>query len=203
MRLFSLPASFILSTSFLTAVVPAYAGPLDSYHGSILDPASSTLSNDPRALCSDVVASNTSIQKSSSDVESTYKQGSMYFNKSSQANSNSEDEKIGGSASFMGIGGSASYEDKTANSSSSSNEGRSENNSAAGNINKASSESTTSTAVAAGRNCDAFVKASAERDAAAYSADAQVQSVRYATDAKLKATQAQMNAQFLDGLLKW
>lgn len=193
-------------TSVLTATLPIYAGPLESYNGSILDSKSEIASKETlasRALCSDIVAMNTSELSRTSEVDNSGKLGSHDKRLAAQINSSSKETNLG--ASYMGIGGT--YGSKSAKNSSSNTESISDRNNEWRNSNKAANATKTQTAVTAGKNCDAvytaLFKAAAERDAAAYKADADVQMTKYATDAKLKASEAEARQKFLEGLLKW
>ena len=195
----NLAGSVVTTFVLVASVLPAKAGPLDTYGGSMLDPTA----GDPTALCSDKGLGNDAVKvASTSDVESTFKSGNDLFTKAMQANSSSDDEKTGGGISFMGIGANASHESKTANSSSSSDEMKKSDNLAMGNINKGSSDFEATT-VRVGKDCSAVAAASAARDAAAYNADAMVKSTQIATDGKVKATEITVNGQFMQNLLKW
>jgi hypothetical protein len=54
MKLNKIAFSLFTAMTCLVPLAPAHAGPLDNY-STILDPTSSTLARDPKALCSDIV----------------------------------------------------------------------------------------------------------------------------------------------------
>jgi hypothetical protein len=191
--------SLITVATTLISVLPAYAGPLDTYGGSMLDPTT----GNPLALCSDKgLGNNTTKEASTSDLENRYKSTYDALNKSAQSDSHSKDDKQSMGGSFMGFGANYSSENKSSDSSSSSNESKLGTSLDTGSINKTSNATETSTVVV-GKDCSAVAAAEAARDGAAYQADAMVKSTQIATDGKVKATQIEANQKFMETLLKW
>jgi hypothetical protein len=203
MKLTKIAASSIATIFCLTPLAPAFAGPLDSYRGSILDPSSSTLSTNPQALCSDIVkADETESKSGSASTRSEQKNATDEWNRSqNDAKSSGSETSAGGS--FMGI--SANYGSKKNSSSqnSSTDAGKTDNSRTTNSTNQRERYNKTSTNRAVGKDCGEFVKAAANRDAAAYAADAQVQMVRSTNEAKLKAQEVEANSKLVESLTKW
>lgn len=103
----------------------------------------------------------------------------------------------------MGIGANGSHEEASSHNHASSDEGKRDRSNLDRNSSRDEEYSKTSTPTAAGKSCSEFVKAAAARDAAAYQADAQVQSVKIATEGKVEAIKTEANNKFLENLLKW
>lgn len=103
----------------------------------------------------------------------------------------------------MGIGANGSHEEADSHNRTNSDEGKRDRSNANRNTSHDENSSKTSTPTAAGKSCAELVKAAAARDAAAYQADAQVQSVKIATDGKLEAIKTEANNKFIESLLKW
>jgi|GEM_PF-2108152 len=203
MKLMQIAATLITTASCLAPFAPAFAGPLDKYGGSILDPSSSALSSDPRLLCDDIVKDATAEHRRGAGRDNSSQSSSSDAHKETDSDAGTSSEKTSGGVSYAGIGANGSHEEASSHNRASSREG----NRAGSNSNRNTSQddeySKTSTPTAAGKSCSEFVKAAAARDAAAYQADAQVQSVKIATEGKLEAIKTEANNKFLEGLLKW
>jgi hypothetical protein len=215
MKLSKIALAVFTTASCLVPLAPAHAGPLDQYGGSILDPNSSILAKDPRALCSDVIRDD--IDESSMKAESarqhqeksvdTWDNGNTWDRgNTSDKNSKKSSQK---GASFMGIGANMSDSSEDSHKSSAYDKGTvydkgsDTDESSDSNSGKYETHTKTTRAKTAGKNCDAFVTASATRDAAAYGADAQVKMTEIATKGKLEAVKVESNAKFMESLMKW
>lgn len=115
-------------------------------HDSWID--QNTLSQDPRAMCSDVgLGSNTTASSGSNSSSRT--------NVSSSSRSDSNHDSGGGGFSFLGIG---------ANGSGSAQNSNQQNQSSDDRRNDSTTHASNSSTVQVGRNCDAFVQSAAARD---------------------------------------
>lgn len=203
MKLTKIAFAVLTIASCLAPLTPAQAGPLDQYGGSILDPNSSTLAKDPRALCSDVVRDETTETRIAAASESGHKEKSTdtWDNGNTWDNHNKKtSEKGGGFGPFsvkMNDSNESSQKGSVYNKGSHSDESEDSNRA------KFEQYGKTTKAVAAGKNCDAFVTASAARDAAAYAADGQVKMTEIATKGKVEAVKIEANAKFMESLMKW
>jgi hypothetical protein len=203
MKFAKIAATLLTTASCLAPLTPAFAGPLDKYGGSILDPGSSVLSTDPRLLCNDVVKDATAEHRSSSGRDGMSQSAENDAWKKTDNDASTSSEKSSRGASFMGIGANMSDEKSSSHNHANSDEGKRDRSNSNRNSSRDEEYSKTSTPTAAGKDCSDFVKAAATRDAAAYQADAQVQSVKIATDGKLEAIKTEANNKFIEGLLKW
>lgn len=115
-------------------------------HDSWID--QNTLSQDPRAMCSDVgLGSNTTASSGSNSSSRT--------NVSSSSRSDSNHDSGGGGFSFLGIG---------ANGSGSAQNSNQQNQASDDRRNDSATHASNSSTVQVGRNCDAFVQSAAARD---------------------------------------
>jgi hypothetical protein len=203
MKLMQIAATLITTASCLAPFAPAFAGPLDKYGGSILDPNSSTLSSDPRLLCDDIVKDATAESRNVSDRGGASQSSSNDASKRNNTDAGTSSEKTSGGGSFMGIGANGSHEEASSHNRTNSQEDNRNRSNSNQNSSHDENSSKTSTPTAAGKSCAELVKAAAARDAAAYQADAQVQSVKIATEGKLEAIKTESNNKFIESLLKW
>jgi hypothetical protein len=174
----NLTGSLLTATALLTTTLPAFAGPFDLKPG-IFTPVTpgaavgngtpstpngnsevqglgdhqswvdqKTLANDPRALCSDVgLGSNTR--------NSANKLALVTSTSTRSSSANSHNNGGGGGVSFLGIGVSGSGSSQGSKNNSDSSDRRS---------NRTEENSSASSTVVKGRNCDAFVNSAAARD---------------------------------------
>jgi len=115
-------------------------------HQSWVDPK--VLAKDPRALCSDFGLGNNTITKSSEIALVT-------SSSTRSSSSQSHNERGGGGFSILGSGANGSGSTQGSKNNSDSNDRR---------INSTDKNSSSSSTVVRGRNCDAFVSSAAERD---------------------------------------
>lgn len=176
--------SLLTATALLTSTLPAFAGPFDAKpagvfnhvplnpgasvgngtsstpsnsvgnseiqglgdHQSWVDPK--TLANDPRALCTDVGLGNNTSNSSSKFALAT-------SSSSRSSSSSSHNNGGGGGVSFLGIGVSGSGASRGSQNNSDSKEQR---------TNRTEEKTNSTSTVVQGKNCDAFVNATAARD---------------------------------------
>jgi hypothetical protein len=189
MKFRHLTSSLLTATALLTSTLPAFAGPFDVQSSSIFKPVTvspgasvgnvtprtpipgspnngvgntevqglgdhqswvdpRTLAKDPRALCSDVgLGSNT---RSSSGKLALANSNSTRISSSSSHNNGG-----GGGFSFLGIGVSGNG---ASQGSKNNSDARDQNS------NRTEENTSSSSTVVQGRNCDAFVNSAAARD---------------------------------------
>ncbi|MBD2448759.1 hypothetical protein H6G76_16685 [Nostoc sp. FACHB-152] len=186
MKFRNITSSLLTATALLTSTLPAFAGPFDvkpagifkpvdivpggvvgnatpknptsgnsvgnseiqglGDHQSWVDP--NTLAKDPRALCSDVGLGNNTRNSSTKLALAT-------SDSTRSSSSRSHNDGGGGGVSFLGIGVSGNGSSQGSQNNSQSRDLRN---------NRTEENSSSSSTVVQGKNCDAFVNAAAARD---------------------------------------